>query len=82
MEAFFSNVKFFNYLEGTIPACVWNMSNLVTLHLTANGFSGKILDVGSESSLADLRLSHNRLTGSIPISLKRKSFSGRFCGGL
>lgn len=76
VEVFFSNVLFFNYMEGTIPGCLWNMSKLATLHLNANGFSGKILDIPSESSLVDVRLSHNRLTGTIPLSVQRKQFQG------
>lgn len=79
VQTFFSDVRFFNYLEGTIPACVWNMSHLNTLHLNANGFSGSLHEIAPHSPLIDLKLSHNRLTGSIPVSIQERQFKGTFC---
>lgn len=56
-------------LEGSIPACVFNLTNLQSLHLVGNGLTGTIGDIASKSSLQYLYLANNRLTGTIPSSI-------------
>lgn len=60
---------FYASLEGLISACVFNLTNLQSLHLVGNGLTGTIGDIASESSLQYLYLANNRLTGIIPSSI-------------
>jgi hypothetical protein len=60
-------------MEGSIPECVWSMSNLTVLNLAGNGFRGRIGSVSSMSSLLSLTLSHNHLGGEIPLWLQEKA---------
>jgi gliding motility-associated-like protein len=57
-----------NLLSGKLPDRLNQLSNLLTLHLYDNSFTGNIPTVWS-ASLVDLRLSMNQLTGTIPPSL-------------
>jgi hypothetical protein len=68
-------------VHGTIPGCLFQMPHLQSLHLSGNNFKGKI-ELGNSSShddtalgddLSELSLSHNHLSGSIPIALQRGS---------
>lgn len=76
-----SNVFYlFGYIEidadlmvGTIPSCILNMSNLEQLYVDGNGMQGKIPNIPFSSKLANLSLSHNRLTGCIPTSIQEYS---------
>ena len=74
-EMLFSGVTMFNTLRGSIPSCVWSMSNLTVLHLSGNGFTGKI---SSEQfhlpAIINLSLAHNRLSGTVPPSLLAHPF--------
>jgi len=62
-------------LTGGLPACLFQMGNLTTLHLSGNGLTGTLPPSdGADSSyitptLTDLSLSHNQLSGSIPSAL-------------
>ena len=49
-----------------IPSCLWNMSSLKTLHMTGNGYVGKIKMTDLDNRLNDVLLSHNRLSGTVP----------------
>jgi hypothetical protein len=64
-------VRLFNTIGGTIPSCVWSLRNLSVLHLTGNGLSGELgqslLPVSSQ--ISDLSLSHNKLSGTIPLDI-------------
>ena len=60
---------------GSIPSCVWQSKSLQSLHLSANGFTGKLNDLVGGSNLTDLILSNNHLTGTIPNSFKIQKFS-------
>ena len=66
-----SGVTLFNTLDGSIPSCVWtSMPNLTVLHMTGNGFTGKIGTEGMHLPVIEnLSLAHNRLTGTLPTSL-------------
>ena len=54
------------YKDSDIPSCLWSLRNLTTLHLTGNGFVGKVHMGETNGLLDDLSLSHNRLEGTIP----------------
>lgn len=47
-------------LEGSIPECIWSMSNLTVLHLSGNGLTGTVGSVPTSSSMLNLSLAHNR----------------------
>lgn len=58
-------------MEGTVPSCVWSLSELRTLHLSGNGLQGTIGEIDTTAlKLADLDLSNNYLTGTLPLSLQ------------
>ena len=58
-------------VTGTIPACLFTLPVLSTLHLSGNGLTGSFHDIKEVSaSLVDVILSHNRLTGNIPAYLQ------------
>jgi hypothetical protein len=63
-------------MSGEIPSCLWKMKNLTTLSLSGNGFTGTLGDgdLSISSSLINLTLSHNHLSGTIPRSLQEHSF--------
>jgi len=59
-----------NWLSGSIPAELENLSSLFYLNLNNNGLSGSIPpELGSLSSLVYLLLNNNGLSGSIPPEL-------------
>jgi hypothetical protein len=52
---------------GTLNSCIFNMSNLQTLHLSGMGFQGSISNsIIISSSLKELSLSHNLFSNIIP----------------
>jgi len=61
-------------MKGSVPACVFNLPNLVTLHLSANGFTGTLPQIASRYSplLDDFSIAFNRLGGSVPDFLLQK----------
>ena len=67
------NAYLIHPLDGTIPACYWQMPNLTVLHLSGNGLGGSIASDISPS-LLNISLSFNRLTGSIPAYLMQNHF--------
>eukprot|EP01033_Poteriospumella_lacustris_P006041 gene6041-4336_t len=62
-------------VTGTIPACLFQMPRLKTLHLSGNGFVGRLDASNISDSLIDLSLSHNSLTGSIPLAIQSKHWA-------
>jgi hypothetical protein len=80
LNAFY--VKFF--ISDNIPSCLFSIPNLQTLHLSGNGLTGSFPFSSSDdddtssaaisSSLSDLSLSHNQLTGTIPLSIQERSW--------
>jgi hypothetical protein len=71
----FTSVSLVQTMDGSIPDCVWLLSNLRILNLAGNGLSGTIGDVSLMSSLLSLTLSHNYLRGVIPLWLQEKNMS-------
>lgn len=60
-------------VHGTIPACLFSLPAINTLHLSGNGFTGEIPDITAASpTLVDVSLSHNILTGDIPAFMQRR----------
>ena len=65
-----SGVGLSNAVGGTVPVCVWHLRNLSVLHLTGNGLSGELIrTLPAHSQIADLSLSHNQLSGTIPLDI-------------
>ncbi|KAL7610575.1 hypothetical protein Lser_V15G12045 [Lactuca serriola] len=59
-----------NYISGSIPSSLSDLTSLNVLHLHQNHLSGPIpIELGNLKSLVDLKVSHNQLSGSIPSSL-------------
>ena len=53
-----------------MPECLWEMRNLSVLHLTGNSLTGNLVhDISPLSTMEDLALSHNKLSGAIPVGL-------------
>jgi Leucine-rich repeat (LRR) protein len=69
-----TNIPLGNSLSGDIPHCIWSLSNLTVLSLTANGLSGSLPSTQVQPSLVNLSLSHNHLTGTIPKTFQEKPF--------
>jgi Leucine-rich repeat (LRR) protein len=62
-------------MKGGIPACIFAMPRLNTLHLSGNGLSGSLPnDLVVSESLVDLSLSHNGLTGTIPSQIQERQW--------
>lgn len=57
-----------------IPDCVWNMSTLEVLHLSANGIIGNLenIVVSPNSTLSNISLAYNQMTGTIPKHVQDK----------
>ena len=56
-----------------IPSCIYTLPSLVTLHLSGNGIQHYSLpaDIKPSSSLRNLLLSHNGITGELPRNFQR-----------
>jgi len=61
------------YFSGPVPACLFNMPHLNTLHLSGNSLSGGLpKGLVVSNHLVDLDLSHNVLSGEIPAAIQTK----------
>ena len=57
-------------IQGSVPACLFTLPQLTTLHISGNDLHGTIPNVDELTpTLKDLSLSHNQLTGTIPPTL-------------
>jgi hypothetical protein len=73
------------FMQGGIPSCIWSMSTLATLHLSGNGLTGTLGELGLNktsdkhelalASFSDISLASNNFVGTIPRSYQRY---GRF----
>lgn len=64
-----------HFIESTIPRCLYEMSTLELLHLSGNGISDSISGkFNFSSTLNELSLSHNLLTGTISNDIQYKSW--------
>jgi Leucine-rich repeat (LRR) protein len=62
-------------VSGTIPACLFAMPDLNTLHLAGNEFTGTLPGAHNVSNaLVDLSISHNILTGTIPAPFQNRKW--------
>jgi Leucine-rich repeat (LRR) protein len=62
-------------VHGTVPACLFTLPKLNTLHMSGNGFTGALPEVSEISTeLIDVSLSHNILTGTIPSVIQRRQW--------
>eukprot|EP01032_Pedospumella_encystans_P015958 gene15958-18225_t len=62
-----------SYFSSAVPACLFNLPHLNTLHLSGNSLTGSLekeLTIGER--LLDLDLSHNYLSGEIPETIQKK----------
>ena len=64
-----------NYMLGGLPSCLFSMTNLEVLRASGNGLNGPIAEIIPLSPMSYLSLSHNRLTGTIPLGIQSKNFS-------
>ena len=63
------------YMEGGIPDCVFNSTTLTVFQASGNGLTGMIGDISPNSQLLDLRISHNKLMGTVPLSIQKRNFT-------
>ena len=68
-----SSYQTYHNFDNTIPYCLFNLTNLHTLHLSGIGFTGKLPNYIS-NNLVDLVLSYNYLTGIIPDIIQNRSW--------
>jgi Leucine-rich repeat (LRR) protein len=80
-QTLFPGIPYFNaftvshFLQGSIPVCYYEMPSIQLLHLSGNGFSGTIASgLILSSSLTELSLSHNLLSGTIPSVIQERSW--------
>jgi hypothetical protein len=62
-------------LRGTIPTCLFEMNKLKTLHLSGNLITGSLSSqLNISTHLQDFSVSHNLLTGSIPLKIQEREW--------
>jgi hypothetical protein len=65
-------------LQGGIPACLWSLPLLTSVHLSSNGLTGSLAgldDMTLSANLSSLVLSYNQLSGTIPQALQNANFT-------
>lgn len=62
-----------NTIEGSIPQCLFNLSQIRVIHLSGNAIHGSLPhDIVISDTLTALTLSHNNIYGSIPRQIQEK----------
>lgn len=74
LDISFIRLLLWNDFSGTIPSCIWQLPNITVLHLSGNGLKGELHDIPSTSNLNLVSLTHNRLGGTIPLSMQTHKF--------
>jgi Leucine-rich repeat (LRR) protein len=64
-----------NSIAQGIPACLFQMPQLRTLHLSGNGLTGSLPDIAISPALTELSLSHNYLRGEIPSAFQQQNWA-------
>lgn len=65
----------YNGVHGIVPACVFALPQLQTLHLSGNGFTGTLPEnITLSRTLTELIVSHNAVTGTIPERFQNHSW--------
>jgi hypothetical protein len=61
---------------GSVPSCLFELPNLETLHLAGLGLRGGLPDhdLRFGASFVNLSISHNQLSGSIPLSFQERQW--------
>ncbi len=63
-------------MDGTISTCLYSLPKLEQFHLSGNGFTGSLPNnVELPTSFNNLVLSHNYLTGTIPLIFQQRNWS-------
>ena len=57
-------------VAGSLPACLFSINTLESLSMSGNGIRSKLYDISVDSSLINVSLSYNRLSGTIPLSIQ------------
>ena len=74
-------------VPGTIPECIFSLTNITSIYLAGNGISSKLYDLPILSKLRNISISNNRLFGTIPVTIQQKwsleylDFSFNYLGG-
>lgn len=72
-EVFALGLYTYRSLDGSIPPCLFAMTSLRSLYLSANGLSGTLPDFAANHVLQNISVSFNRLSGTIPVSWQTHS---------
>jgi hypothetical protein len=51
-------------LGGSVPPCLWDLSNLKVLHLSGNGLTGT-LPANAKANFSDVRMGYNKLSSTL-----------------
>lgn len=72
----FTSFSLKSQISGGIPICLFNMSALSTLHLSGNSIEWSFpSDLVVSSSIVNVSLSHNEISGEIPDGIQLKQWS-------
>ena len=70
----FPGVKLTSPMEGKIPSCLWDLTNMTQIAIAGNGFEGELRAPPPTSKLKNVTLSGNILTGTVPRQFQQWPF--------